>query len=195
MQNVSQIRPAVFQLSPISRKKVRNQVEIRIQDPDCDQDRVEKLISSSLAYIMPACKISAKSIHSFLIYAGHRQTQTDRQTFQKQNLLGGGNNYIKRTQKTHNCELTVSVNMFEVWTTTVKPYNCFLRQRFSTFFILENLCPKAPTEEKIPYGIHYSTNRLTDEIYISKYRSSKKFYKNVVTCEGRVFLLKIIPSK
>jgi len=59
-------------------QKVRNPVRIRIQDPDPAQ----KLISSSLAWIGPACKISAKSVQPFQSYAGHRQTdrQTDTQT-------------------------------------------------------------------------------------------------------------------
>ena len=51
---------------------------IRFRDPDCDQDRAQKLIRSSMSRHLSTRSISSKSMHVFLSNLANRQT--DRQT-------------------------------------------------------------------------------------------------------------------
>jgi len=51
---------------------------IRFLNPDYDQDRAQKLISSSMSRYLSTRNISSKSMHAFLSDLAHRQT--DRQT-------------------------------------------------------------------------------------------------------------------
>ena len=52
------------------------------EDPDSDPDHFKNLIISSFYLLRPILKVSSKSVHKFLSYLVHKQTdgQTDRQT-------------------------------------------------------------------------------------------------------------------
>jgi len=51
---------------------------IRFRHPDCNPDRAQKLISSSMSRHLSKCNISSKSMHAFLSNLANRQS--DRQT-------------------------------------------------------------------------------------------------------------------
>ena len=63
------------------------------EDPDSDPDHFQNLITFSFYIFRHILKISSKSVHKFLSYLIHKQTegQTDKPR-PKLNLFGGGNN-------------------------------------------------------------------------------------------------------
>ena len=58
------------------------------EDPDSDPDHSQNLIISSFYLFRHILKISSKSVHKFLSYLVHKQTnkQTDRQTNPGENI-------------------------------------------------------------------------------------------------------------
>ena len=63
------------------------------EDPNSDPDHFQNFITSSFYLFRHNLKISSKSVHKFLSYLVHKQT--DRRTDKprrKHNLLGGGKN-------------------------------------------------------------------------------------------------------
>jgi len=81
---------------------------IRFRHPDCNPDRAQKLISSSMSRHLSTCNISSKSMHAFLSNLANRQTdrQTDRQTRAKTctSSFVGGKNRAPSTVKKTSCE-------------------------------------------------------------------------------------------
>ena len=65
------------------------------EDPDSDPNHSQNLITSFFYHFGHILKISSKSIHKFLIYLVHKQTnrRTDKPR-RKHNLLGEGKKYI-----------------------------------------------------------------------------------------------------
>ena len=67
------------------------------EDPDSDPDHSQNLIISSFYFFGHILKISSKSVHRFLSYLAHKQT--NRQTGsprRRHNLLGGGGDRVMR---------------------------------------------------------------------------------------------------
>ena len=63
----------------------------RFLHPDCDPDRAQKLISSSMSRYLSTRKISSKSMHTFLSNLANRQTdkQTSRAIAYTSSFVGG----------------------------------------------------------------------------------------------------------
>ena len=59
------------------------------EDPDSDPDHSQNLTMSSFYLFGHALKISSKSVHKFLSYLDHKQTnkQTDGQTVPGENII------------------------------------------------------------------------------------------------------------